>query len=197
MSDTLRDNLWVDTDFILNDNLGQLWCQLSSIRGYILFGLEWATRRLQPKTKWKTNSVNKYIHPKKMKESKLITLDKTYLKEKFVEYNQLYFNNSLPKVPIFSIVNTPNLAGQYCARWGKKNGVLQIIRHEIQIDENILWTEEKLRSVLVHEMIHYYVEIKKKKPKRDGDFQHWGLFWIMKTKLNWKYNLHIKNREIM
>ena len=48
-----------------------------------------------------------------MKESKLITLDKTYLKEKFVEYNQLYFNNSLPKVPIFSIVNTPNLAGQY------------------------------------------------------------------------------------
>lgn len=130
----------------------------------------------------------------KTKESKLITLDKTYLKEKFVEYNQLYFNNALPKVPIFSIINTPNLAGQYCARWGKKNGVLQIIRHEIQIDENILWTEEKLRSVLVHEMIHYYVEIKKKKPKRDGDFQHWGLFWVMKTKLNWKYNLHIKNR---
>ena len=28
--------------------------------------------------------------PQKMKESKLITLDKTYLKEKFVEYNQLY-----------------------------------------------------------------------------------------------------------
>ena len=132
-----------------------------------------------------------------MKDSKVITLDKTYLREKFVEYNQLYFNNSLPKVPIFSIVNTPNLAGQYCARWGKKNGVLQIIRHEIQIDENILWTEEKLRSVLVHEMIHYYVETKKKKPKRDGDFQHWGLFWVMKTKLNWKYNLHIKNREIM
>ena len=129
-----------------------------------------------------------------MKESKLIRLDKTYLKEKFVEYNQLYFNNSLPKVPIFSIVNTPHLAGQYCVRWGKKNGVLQIIRHEIQIDENILWTEETLRSVLVHEMIHYYVEIKKKKPKRDGDFQHWGLFWVMKTKLNWKYNLHIKNR---
>ena len=47
---------------------------------------------------------------KKMKETQLITLDKTYLKEKFVEYNQLYFNNSLPKVPIFSIVNTPNLA---------------------------------------------------------------------------------------
>ena len=61
-----------------------------------------------------------------MKESKLITLDKTYLKEKFVAYNQLYFNNALPKVPIFSIVNTPHLAGQYCARWGKKNGVLQI-----------------------------------------------------------------------
>ena len=53
-----------------------------------------------------------------MKESKLITLDKTYLKEKFVEYNQLYFNNALPKVPIFSIINTPHLAGQYCARWG-------------------------------------------------------------------------------
>ena len=135
--------------------------------------------------------------PPKMKETKLITLDKTYLKEKFVEYNQLYFNNSLPKVPIFSIINTPHLAGQYCARWGKKNGVLQIIRHEIQIDENILWTEEKLRSVLVHEMIHYYVETKKKKPKREGDFQHWGLFWVMKTKLNWKYNLHIKNREII
>ena len=29
MSDTLRDNLWVDTDFILNDNLGRTdeWVQ--------------------------------------------------------------------------------------------------------------------------------------------------------------------------
>jgi hypothetical protein len=128
-----------------------------------------------------------------MKENNRLNISKQYLKEKFIEYNKLYFDNKLPKVPIFTIINSKNLAGQYCAKWGKKDGVLQITRHEIQIDENILWTEETLRSVLVHEMIHYYVEIQKKKPKRDGDFQHWGLFWVMKTKLNWKYNLKIRN----
>lgn len=128
-----------------------------------------------------------------MKDNNILNINKQYLKEKFIEYNQLYFNNLLPKIPIFSIVNTPNLAGQYCSRWGKKDGILQITRHEIQIDENILWTEETLRSVLVHEMIHYYVETKKKKPKRDGDFQHCGLFWFIKIKLNWKYHLKIRN----
>lgn len=127
--------------------------------------------------------------------NKIINIDKQYLKEKFIEYNQLYFDNKLPKIPIFTIINSEILAGQYCARWGKKDGVLQIIRHEIQIVGNILWTEETLRSVLVHEMIHYYVETQKKKPKRDGDFQHWGLFWFIKTKLNWKYNLKIRNKD--
>jgi hypothetical protein len=127
------------------------------------------------------------------REDNIIQIDKAYLKEEFIEYNQLYFDNKLPKVPIFTIINTRNLAGQYCSRWRRKDGVLQIVRHEIQIDENILWTEETLKNVLVHEMIHYYVETKKKKPSRDGDFQHWGLFWLLKMKLNWKYNLKIRN----
>jgi hypothetical protein len=121
-------------------------------------------------------------------------IDKAYLKSKFLEYNRLYFNSEL-KTPIFTLIDSPNLAGQYCARWGRRNGVMQLIRNEIQIEQKVLWTEQTLRSVLVHEMIHYYVETKKTKPCRNGDFQHWGLFWRIKVRLNWKYGLKIRNRD--
>ena len=58
-----------------------------------------------------------------MKENNIINITKQYLKEKFIEYNKLYFDNKLPKIPIFTIINSKNLAGQYCAKWGKKDGV--------------------------------------------------------------------------
>ena len=127
------------------------------------------------------------------KEEPIIEISKEFVKEKFKEYNDLYFNGQL-KMPIITLIQSDVLAGQFCAKWGKRNGVLQLIRKEIQIVENIVWTEDSLRNVLVHEMIHYYVETKKVKPKREGDFQHWGLFWKMKIKLNWKYGLHITNK---
>ena len=119
-------------------------------------------------------------------------LTKSILKQKFQEYNQLYFDGELP-MPIFSLIQSDRLAGQFCARWGRRDGVLQLVRKEIQIVENIQWTERDLRAVMVHEMIHYYVELRKKKPRRDGDFQHWGLFWWMKVRLNWRYHLGIRN----
>lgn len=119
-----------------------------------------------------------------------IEITKEFVKEKFKEYNELYFNGEL-KMPIITLIDGTKYAGRFLC---KRNSKYELIRKEIQIAENIYWTLTDFRNVLVHEMIHYYVHTKDKCPL-SGDFQHWGLFWRMKVKLNWKYGLHIKNRD--
>ena len=114
------------------------------------------------------------------------------LKELFKKYNKLYFDNNL-MLPTFSLECNDNIAGEFRYRFIKKGGQWTLGRKVIHINGNIIWNEQTLRSVLIHEMIHYYVQSRKKEPSRDGDFQHWGLFWITRLKLNWKYNLDIKN----
>lgn len=114
------------------------------------------------------------------------------LKELFKKYNKLYFDNKL-MLPTFSLECNDNIAGEFRYRFIKKDGQCTLGRKVIHINGNIIWNEQTLRSVLIHEMIHYYVQLHKKEPSRDGDFQHWGLFWVTRLKLNWKYNLDIRN----
>lgn len=128
---------------------------------------------------------------KEMEDPEIVpTID--YLKEKFKKYNHLYFNDIL-KLPVFSFECKDHIAGEFRCRFVRKDGQWKLTHKRIHINGNILWNEQTLRSVLIHEMIHYYVQLHKKVPSRDGDFQHWGLFWLMKVKLNWKYGLNIKN----
>lgn len=119
-----------------------------------------------------------------------IDITKEFVKEKFKEYNELYFNGEL-KMPKITLIDGTKYAGRFLC---KRNSNYELIRKEIQIADNISWNLNDFRNVLVHEMIHYYVHIKDKQPL-SGDFQHFGLFWKMKIKLNWKYGLHIKNRD--
>jgi len=125
------------------------------------------------------------------KKEPTIEITKEFVKEKFKEYNELYFNGEL-KMPTIKLIDGTKYAGCFSCRHNKTTG--KMYQQEICIGENIIWTLRDFRSVLVHEMIHYYVHYKRNKQKRDGDFQHWGLFWKMKVKLNWKYGLHIRNK---
>ena len=81
-------------------------------------------------------------------------ITKELLKQKFEEYNKLYFNNELPMCT-FSYNYMKDAFGRYTTHT-KSNG--RKIGH-IWISKSIDLDEEMLRELLVHEMIHHYVRI--------------------------------------
>ena len=79
-------------------------------------------------------------------------ITKELLKQKFEEYNKLYFNNELPMCR-FTYTYMRDVFGRYMTSTtpkGKKIG-------HIWISKSIDLDEEMLRELLVHEMIHHYV----------------------------------------
>ena len=79
-------------------------------------------------------------------------ITKELLKQKFEEYNKLYFNNELPMCT-FSYNYMRFAFGLYTIRTRYKERKVGHIR----ISKSIDLDEEMLRQLLVHEMIHHYV----------------------------------------
>ena len=113
---------------------------------------------------------------------------KILLKEKFREYNKLYFNGEL-KMPKFTLFKSRIVAGKFAYRVGHGNRVKD---QEIVIGDGFRWTEDLLRDVLVHEMLHYYLV-------SNGDFRtfpfgHSFRFRRLMKEYNKKYGLHMTIR---
>ena len=79
-------------------------------------------------------------------------ITKELLKQKFEEYNKMYFNNELPMCT-FSYNYMRFAFGLYTIRTRYKERKVGHIR----ISKSIDLDEEMLRQLLVHEMIHHYV----------------------------------------
>lgn len=95
-------------------------------------------------------------------------ITKILLKDKFEEYNNKYFNSMLPKCEMSAC--KLNYFGQYThsnSKCGKRN--------RIWITTDVDWTEETLKDVLIHEMIHHYVTTVDGCELFDG-FSWYGLF---------------------
>lgn len=78
-------------------------------------------------------------------------ITKEDLKVRFDEYNRLYFGGKLGKCT-FSARKIGSF-GFYFFKTAK-SGKLE---SRITLTTNVNWTEDSLRDVLVHEMIHHYV----------------------------------------
>lgn len=79
-----------------------------------------------------------------------ITMD--LLKEKYAEYNRMYFNGILPKCKFCFIL--PDSLGGYS--YDKTSNGYQ---HRIGICKSVIyWDETILKEILIHEMIHLYVQ---------------------------------------
>lgn len=79
-------------------------------------------------------------------------ISKELLKQKFMEYNRLYFNNELAMCR-FTYTYMRDVFGRYTTNItpkGEKMG-------HIWISKSIDLDEEMFRELLVHEMIHHYV----------------------------------------
>ena len=95
-------------------------------------------------------------------------ITKELIKKKFKEYNDKYFNSILPKCE-FSACKL-HCFGQYTCAKSKSSK-----RNRIWITTDVDWTEETLKDVLIHEMIHHYVTTVDGCELFDG-FSWYGLF---------------------
>ena len=80
-------------------------------------------------------------------------ITKDDIKIRFNEYNQKYFNNILQPCKYHIIRNSKSTFGIYVPAFKTD----KIIGH-IWIANNVDWTEEDLREIIIHEMIHHYVQ---------------------------------------
>lgn len=110
----------------------------------------------------------------------MIEITKADLRKRFEAYNQLYFKGRL-KTPVFKFITAKS---PYGSCHTKKD------RCEIWMSKYTKWTDETLKNVLIHEMIHQYVYEVLHGCKYTL-FPHGIRFCYVRWRLNKKYNLKI------
>ncbi len=122
-----------------------------------------------------------------MRNTGYIEISKDLLKQKFREYNALYFGGQLGACRFYIPgKNNPDCAS-YAPQQDGKGNMYSIIR----IGKAVRWTEELLKSVLVHEMIHMYVRTVEGK-RLDGVLGHGPAFRRHCRRLKRDYGIHIE-----
>jgi len=112
--------------------------------------------------------------------------DREILYELFDRYNKMYFNGELGKCKFYWLI-----AGDTYGKYDfeeKKNGKSE---SRIGISRNVRWTDETLRDVMVHEMIHMYVTTVEG-IHFDGFLGHGRHFRKHMKRLNKTYGMNIK-----
>ena len=112
-------------------------------------------------------------------------ITKEDIKERFLQYNTLYFDGALPKCAFHLIREKISAYGRYTHTRDRNGG----ITGHIWISNHVNWTEESLREVIVHEMIHHYLYAIK--GKSGGLFGHNWRFRRECRKLKKRYGLNI------
>lgn len=82
-------------------------------------------------------------------------ITKEDIKVRFIEYNKKYFNGILPSCK-YHIFKGNGFFGRYTYSINAKNRTK--IGH-IWIAYNVNWEEDDLREIIIHEMIHHYVQM--------------------------------------
>lgn len=132
-----------------------------------------------------------------MKE-RFLRLTKQTVNDMFDDCNRAYFNNEVPRPKVIQLW-TPHrkVLGMVRPAYNRRTGSYSSILH---ISRLYRWTEENLRKVIVHEMIHLYI----------GDYlrplrwwerimpflvkQHDSEFIAVMNQLNDNYGLGIQTR---
>ena len=107
-------------------------------------------------------------------------ITKSVLEKLFVEYNKKYFESSLI-LPNMSTYIGEGSMGIFSVRERRYSRDMKI-----SIARNFKLTDEELRNLLIHEMIHQYVYMK------TGKVSHNRMFKNKMKELNKKYGLDIR-----
>ena len=104
-----------------------------------------------------------------------------FLEERFREFNQTYFGDALPPIPIL-LSDVKSYAGMYVHR-RRTSGVTRQIKINVRMD----LAREVYEDTLLHEMIHYAIDLS----GRRDDAPHGTLFRQMMQMINAKGSRHI------
>lgn len=108
------------------------------------------------------------------------------LEEKFDEYNELYFGGRLWWPDEFRLHKSFRCFGWFSCNKHSPGSRLRNVK--ISISMYYDWTEEHLRNVLVHEMLHYKIESSRNIDKDP----HGPRFLKEAAEMNEKYGLNIE-----
>ena len=114
-------------------------------------------------------------------------ITKDLLKEKFKEYNKLYFDDKLPRCDIRTS-SAYRYYGLFSCKYHEK--YKKATFKTITISDLFDYTDDNLKDVLIHEMIHLFL-VEKKKLFNDS-MKHGPEFQKMAKEFNEKYNLNIR-----
>ena len=126
--------------------------------------------------------------------------DYNTMPEMFWECNQQYFGHQL-RTPKFGLMHSYRYLGRFEHRWGEKNKPVKKRHMVILMSDYFDFDEETFRSIMVHEMIHYYLYLNDSSDcsvfsrfLRFFGFKnsdHGPKFMEMAQKLNEQYGLNI------
>lgn len=104
----------------------------------------------------------------------------------FNEYNNMCFGGELPR-PILSLMHSKKMLGYFSCDIDEDG---EINNPTIEISDSYEYTEDKLRDVLVHEMIHYYLAYTQK----DLNFTHGKEFKRLANFFNSNFGMNISEK---
>ena len=110
-----------------------------------------------------------------------------YLEKRFEEFNRQMFAGRLPKIPI-ELSNSKTFLGQ-CV-FQKRRRLLGKVEHynfRLRISLRFDLSEQELEDTLIHEMIHYYIGVNKRKDTS----AHGQIFRDIMNTINEKYGRHL------
>ena len=113
---------------------------------------------------------------------------KQMIKERFDEYNKLYFGGKLGKCKFYLLPRNTKGCGRFVSRKDSKSNEFGCI----WIANSVDWKEEELREVIVHEMIHMYIIMVQKIPwPFNGVFGHGLFFRLQCFRMYIKYGIKV------
>lgn len=89
-------------------------------------------------------------------ETSFINLSVSYLQNLFNEINRECFNNELNQIPI-KLSNSKSTLGYF--KFNRVRSTREVTPICISISKMFNYTEQKIRNIMAHEMIHYWVAI--------------------------------------
>lgn len=110
-------------------------------------------------------------------------IGKSNIKALFFYYNETYFGGVLP-IPEVKVTHSYNVLGQFVCYITNDNEHYDEV---LSVSDTYDYTEDQLRDIIVHEMIHYYLV----HVKMDLKCSHGKAFKDMADDFNIRYGMNI------
>jgi hypothetical protein len=118
-------------------------------------------------------------------------ITKELIKERFDEYNHIYFSGVLGKCRFYLLPKSQSILGKYNGQEDKNGKPID----RIGIGTAVIWNEELFKRVLIHEMVHMY-NTRIDKCRLDGVLGHGRRFRREARRLKKEFGIDINTSNM-